>query len=196
MGTWTVRRLAVAALVAVIVIAGCGDDDGDDSSDATSTTEAAETTTTAVSEDGSSTTEEGDDGSTETTAEDGDSTETTVPDTSGEGQEGVGAPDEEAADVDWYADATQYRGQDGLLVAYLCPPDGDVAGEVYGTGTYADDSKVCTAAVHAGVINPVEGGRVVIEIAPGADSYTGSEANGVTSLDYGPWDGSFTFPVG
>ena len=65
---------------------------------------------------------------------------------------------------------------------------------MWGTDTYTDDSSVCIAAVHAGLITEDEGGRVVIEIAPGEESYTGSEANGITSTDYGSWSGSFTFP--
>ena len=67
-------------------------------------------------------------------------------------------------------------------------------GSVWGTGTYTDDSSICTAAVHAGVITPDDGGTVVIEIAPGQSSYQGSTAHGVTSNDYGEFGGSFRFP--
>jgi len=196
----TVRHLAVPALAALILLAGCGDDGGDDDA-------ADPTTTTTVSEaDGSSASTEDDGATTETDPPDDDSTtteaggstepgDTTAPDTVDEGQEGTGAPDAEAPDVDWDLNAAQYRGQDGQRIAFLCPPDGEM-GSVWGTELYTDDSSVCSAAVHAGIINPIEGGRVVIEIAPGLNSYEGSEANGVTAQDYGPWDGSFTFPVG
>ena len=102
--------------------------------------------------------------------------------------------DETAEDVTWDLDASQFQGDDGKSVAYDCSEDGTI-GSVWGTGTYTDDSSVCTAAVHAGLISIDDGGRVVIEIAPGEDSYEGSEANGVTSLDYDSWPGSFTFPA-
>lgn len=188
-----VRHLAAPALVALIVLAGCSDDGGDDVTAATSTTEqeADDGTTTMAADDEATTTEAGDDATSTTEAEEDDGT--TAPDTSGEGQEGTGAPDEEATDVDWAKNASEYRGEDGTRVAYLCPPDGEL-GSVWGSGPYTDDSSVCSAAVHAGLINPVEGGRVVIEIAPGAESYAGSEANDVSSQDYGSWEGSFTFP--
>ena len=39
------------------------------------------------------------------------------------------------------------------------------------------------------------GGRVVIEIAPGLEQYTGSDANGITSSDYASWEGSYFFPA-
>lgn len=200
MRTPIVRRLAVPVLVALVVLVGCGDDGGDDEADTTSTTEQeADGGTTATADDGAPT--EVDDGATTTETDDGTSTSTstddaggtTAPDTSGEDQEGTGAPDEEAPDVEWDLSAAGYRGEDGRRIAFLCPPDGEI-GSVWGTETYTDDSSVCSAAVHAGLINPVEGGRVVVEIAPGEESYEGTEANGVTSQDYGSWDGSFTFP--
>jgi hypothetical protein len=199
------RRLVAPALAALIVLAGCSDDGGDDDADATTTTEAeADGSTTTDGDDGSTTTEadgaddgstttEGDDGSTTTEGDDGSAT--TAPDTDTPGQEGIGAPDEEAVDVSWTLNAAEYRDQDGRRIAFLCPPDGEIT-SVWGTETYTDDSSVCSAAVHAGIINPIEGGRVVIEIAPGELTYEGTEANGVTSQDYGSWDGSFTFPVG
>lgn len=192
MRTRSVHLLAVPALAALVLLAGCSDDGGDD--DAASTTTAAEESTTTA-DDGTTTTEAT--GATDTTAPEATEpgSEDTQPDTDGQGQEGTGAPDEEAPDVSWDLDAAQYRGEDGKRVAFLCPPDGEL-GSVWGTETYTDDSSVCSAAVHAGIINPVEGGRVVIEIAPGEDSYEGSAENGVTSSDYGSWGGSFTFPVG
>jgi hypothetical protein len=198
MRTAILRRLAVPviALACLAGVAGCSDDGGDDAdAGTTSTTEATadESTTTADDTTTTGATEPGDDGTTSTSESSGGTTDETPPDTAGQGQEGTGAPDEEAPDVSWDLNAAQYRGQDGKRIAFLCPPDGEI-GSVWGTDTYTDDSSVCSAAVHAGLINPVEGGRIVVEIAPGEDSYEGSEANGVTSQDYGSWDGSFVFP--
>lgn len=95
----------------------------------------------------------------------------------------------------WTRTASEYRGKDGTRVELQCSPDG-TPGSVWGTGTYTDDSSVCTAAVHAGLITVAEGGKVTFVIAPGAASYRSSEANGVTSQDYGAYQGSFTFPSG
>jgi hypothetical protein len=92
----------------------------------------------------------------------------------------------------WDADASGFRGQNGQRYLYACPPGGS-AGDIWGTGTYTDDSSVCTAAVHDGLITLAKGGYVTIEVQPGASSYTGSTQNGITSEDYGPWTGSFTF---
>lgn len=104
--------------------------------------------------------------------------------------------DEEVDEPEWGQNAAVYRGSNGTRVAFHCPPNTTGGSfSVWGTGTYTDDSSVCMAAVHAGLITEEEGDRVVIEIGPGQDAYTGSEANGVTSSDYGTWGGSYTFPV-
>ncbi|HUZ82892.1 MAG TPA: LCCL domain-containing protein [Gaiellaceae bacterium] len=92
--------------------------------------------------------------------------------------------------LDWSANATAFRGQTGHQFQYVCTMGG-VAGSVWGTSLYTDDSSVCTAAVHSGLISFAGGGLVTIAIAPAGTSYTGSVGNGVTSRDYGPWHGSF-----
>ena len=61
----------------------------------------------------------------------------------------------------------------------------------WGEDVYTDDSSVCTAAVHAGVITVVEGGTVTIEIRPGVDSYEGTTRNGIMTRSYPAWEGSF-----
>lgn len=76
-------------------------------------------------------------------------------------------------------------------VACTCGPEDTREGHVWGSGPYTTDSRVCRAAVHAGVIPPT-GGLIHVFPAAGAPSYRGSAANGVTSMDYGPWGGSFT----
>jgi hypothetical protein len=75
---------------------------------------------------------------------------------------------------------------------YVCPPDGQ-AYTVWGTDIYTDDSSVCTAAVHAGLINFEDGGEVAIAIRGGESSYLGTTANGVTTMSYGSWGRSFVF---
>jgi hypothetical protein len=80
----------------------------------------------------------------------------------------------------------------GQLYFYICPPKGSPQ-DIWGTGTYTDDSPVCTAAVQEGLITLAKGGYVTIEIEPGASSYAGSTKNGITSLSYGAWSRSYIF---
>jgi hypothetical protein len=92
----------------------------------------------------------------------------------------------------WSLNALEHRTEVGEEFTYDCPPaDESRLDTIWGNGIYTDDSSVCTAAVHAGVITVEDGGEVTIEIAPGEESYEGTEQNGVESNPYGPWGGSF-----
>ena len=73
-----------------------------------------------------------------------------------------------------------------------CTPEAAATGSVWGSGPYTDDSNVCRAALHAGLIED-EPVNVTVNFLPGRSTYTGSEVNGVVSNDYGPWSGSFGF---
>ncbi|MCO6382353.1 LCCL domain-containing protein [Oceanicola sp. 502str15] len=66
-------------------------------------------------------------------------------------------------------------------------------GSVWGSGPYTGDSDVCTAARHAGVIG-AEGGMVSLKTVDGQASYSGSEANGVITRDWGSFAQSIAFP--
>lgn len=90
----------------------------------------------------------------------------------------------------WNATAAEFRGRDGSRFVYTCPADGE-AGSIWGTDVYTDDSSVCTAGVHVGLITLAGGGNVTIEMRPGQDSYTASTRNGITSLPYPAWYGSY-----
>lgn len=100
----------------------------------------------------------------------------------------------EANGAGWDANAVQYRGRNGERFPYNCGPNG-APGSVWGTGTYTDDSNICTAAVHAGLASLANGGNVTIEIRPGESAYKGTTSNGITSSDYGSWVGSYVFVV-
>jgi hypothetical protein len=93
----------------------------------------------------------------------------------------------------WTADGQPHRGEDGEQFDQDCPAGGE-ADTIWGVELYTDDSSICTAAVHVGLIAFDEGGTVTYEIAPGEDRYESGIANGVTSKSYGSWGGSFLFP--
>jgi hypothetical protein len=96
-------------------------------------------------------------------------------------------------EITWTESAAEHRGQNGKRVTYRCPTIiGIPELFVWGTDVYTDDSPVCLAAVHAGIIT-TQGGVVTIEIRPGQASYTGSTRNGVTTQDFGVWPGSYVF---
>ena len=49
--------------------------------------------------------------------------------------------------------------------------------------------------MHAGRISASAGGRVELQIWPGAPRYLGSTRNGITTASWGSYDASFSFDV-
>lgn len=90
---------------------------------------------------------------------------------------------------------------DGATLTCSC----DIAspdGSVWGSGPYTNDSDICTAAVHAGVLVATEdkgavsyAGPVTVTGSPGCSSYEATTANGVSTREYGAWSGSIFFPA-
>ena len=87
--------------------------------------------------------------------------------------------------------AVNHRSQVNQHFAYQCPANVSL-GSIWGSGPYTDDSTICTAGVHAGVITQAAGGTVTINISQGLSSYTSTTQHGVTTSSYGAWGGSYT----
>lgn len=94
--------------------------------------------------------------------------------------------------IRWATSATAHRSKQGARLTVGCPSGGRAA-SIWGTGIYTDDSSICTAAVHAGLVTLATGGVVTLEIAAGRASYNGSTAHGVASGSWGQYNGSFIF---
>jgi hypothetical protein len=112
----------------------------------------------------------------------------------GTGATGGSGPGPTGRGIDWDETPVRLnlRGKNGQHFSYNCPPKGNATG-IWGTDIYTDDSYLCVAAVHAGLITFQNGGPVTIEILPGQPSYTGSARNGVTSSPYNAFPGSYRF---
>ncbi|MBL8679359.1 MAG: hypothetical protein JNK05_09350 [Myxococcales bacterium] len=93
----------------------------------------------------------------------------------------------------WEHHAAYRRGDAGMSFEQDCPPNGHLSPRVWGTTIYTDDSSICTAAVHAGLITLAGGGRVRVFLHPGRNGYVGSGDNDVLSRSYGWFPGSFAF---
>jgi hypothetical protein len=72
-----------------------------------------------------------------------------------------------------------------------CSPDA-MTGTVWGSDVYTDDSSICAAARHAGVVG-ADGGPVRLRAAPGRSRYPASRRNGISTSSWDRWDGSFVF---
>ena len=64
--------------------------------------------------------------------------------------------------------------------------------DVWGLDVYTDNSDICRAARHAGVVG-AQGGPVTLIAEPGRPVYAGSTRNTIISQDSGPAEGSFRF---
>lgn len=104
--------------------------------------------------------------------------------------------DDPQVQATWATQANQLGGRSGQRFTLVCPGEGTLSGRLWGTDLYTDDSSICTAAVHAGLINTARGGTVTIELRPGAGAYNASSRYGVNSQGYGAWSGSFVFVGG
>ncbi len=86
---------------------------------------------------------------------------------------------------------TNYRGKNGT--SYLFYVTGSNNGRFWGgeDNVYTDDSDIATAAVHAGILRAGQSGNVTIKVLAGQSSYTSLSRNGVNSIKYGRYDGSY-----
>lgn len=84
---------------------------------------------------------------------------------------------------------TGYRGQDGK--SFFFRVVGATDGTVWGTDLYTDDSRLATAAVHAGVLAVGQAGVVKVTMVKPDGAFRGSTRNGVTTLDYGDWPSAY-----
>jgi hypothetical protein len=78
-------------------------------------------------------------------------------------------------------------------VSITCPPGCGTGAAVWGTDVYTDDSSVCTAAGHAGVVDLARGGAANLTVLAGERSYVGTSRHGVTTRNWGSWGRSFGF---
>jgi len=69
----------------------------------------------------------------------------------------------------------------------------ETTASVYGTDIYTDNSSVCRAAIHAGIIKDNEENIVEVHVEPGKDLYQGSDRFNILSLDFSEkWSRSFS----
>ena len=95
--------------------------------------------------------------------------------------------------ITWTTGGGRWVGYWGRRESVLCPSGGHIEG-AWGTDIYTDDSSICTAAVHAGLLSRKEGGQVTIEMRPDAGQYVGTVRNGVRTGDWmEPWTGAYVF---
>jgi hypothetical protein len=73
-----------------------------------------------------------------------------------------------------------------------CTTEVTQRGAVWGTDVYTDDSAMCHAALHAGVITP-QGGLITVIRSGGRPLYVGSNRNGVASNDFANFPNSIEF---
>jgi len=97
-----------------------------------------------------------------------------------------------ASQIGWDYGLADLRGRLDQSFTFTCAPNGQIH-NVWGSDLYTDDSSVCSAAVHAGLITPRDGGRVTVRMISGQGAYTGSTRNGVSTIGYGSWHGSYMF---
>jgi hypothetical protein len=90
----------------------------------------------------------------------------------------------------WGGNVEMRRGEWGQRYTMTCVPEARELA-VWGSNPYTDDSPVCTAGAHLGVIDRRLGGPVTIEIRPAQKRFEGSTRFGIVGLSWGPYPGSF-----
>lgn len=76
---------------------------------------------------------------------------------------------------------------------FLFEVTGSRSGPVWGTDVYTSDSKLATAAVHAGKVRVGQRKAVRVTVVQPPASFDGSTRHGVTTFPYGPYPGAYRF---
>ena len=97
-------------------------------------------------------------------------------------------------EITWRANAVHWRGLDSAQRIVQCPGS-RTGGLIWGRDVYADESAICPAAVHAGLIKVATGGAVTLRIERGREFYPGGVRHSVRSDSTADkLNGSFSFP--
>jgi hypothetical protein len=109
---------------------------------------------------------------------------------------GSSAPSEQTEIIEWNERASQLDGKLDQDFTYMCSQNGTVDNNVQGTDIYTTSSSICSAAVHAGIINAKNGGKVKLIISQGEKFYNATKRNGVLSSRHNSYPWSFKFIKG
>lgn len=82
-----------------------------------------------------------------------------------------------------------YRNRNGETFKFLVK--GLSSGNCWGANPYTDDSLLALTAVHSGAVQAGKYGIVEVTLLAGQSNYIGSPQNGIVSLSYGSWVGSY-----
>jgi hypothetical protein len=96
-------------------------------------------------------------------------------------------------EITWSTSAKYLRGSVGTDHVMLCPRGGALR-PVWGNEVYSDESSICAAAVHAGLIELASGGAVTLRVDGAREDFRAKAKNGIASLAWEKSEGSFTFP--
>ena len=94
--------------------------------------------------------------------------------------------------IDATSTASPYSAEVGRRRVFICRPNLPIQA-IWGTDAYTDDSPICSAATHAGVITQAQGGGVTILIGAARDTFPGSKRNGIESNTWPSQRRSYTF---
>ena len=87
--------------------------------------------------------------------------------------------------IDW---STKWLGvPEGFAtsVPVTCPSGGAMTFQIWGSDVYQEESSICIAAVHAGLITRANGGNVFVTADNGKNNYPDVDRNGVKSTFWG-----------
>jgi hypothetical protein len=88
-------------------------------------------------------------------------------------------------------EGSQVHGEPGSIHRVSCPSGCKADHGVWGTDTYSGHSRVCLAAIHAGLSSDDGGGEFTLILGDARPAFRGSKRNGVQSGDWGDYNVSF-----
>jgi hypothetical protein len=82
-------------------------------------------------------------------------------------------------------EGNQLHGEPGSIHRVSCPPGCKAEHGAWGTDTYSGHSRICLAAIHAGLSSDEGGGEFTLILGDARPAFRGSKRNGVASQDWG-----------
>lgn len=82
-------------------------------------------------------------------------------------------------------EANQLHGEPGSIHRVSCPAGCKANSWAFGTDTYSGNSRICLAAIHAGLSSDEGGGEFTLILGDARPAFRGSKRNGVESHDWG-----------